>query len=169
MLFGDKKDLDLFRDVESELIDKILGQEVYYYKIDVQSTNTNIYGESTDKHYSNEVKLNCIVDRSDREYSSLEGSGVVDVERNCKFNFMRDTFSKLNMNPEIGDLIEYHGDFYEVNKVVENQLFYGRDDNYNFEKEGELYGGSISVLLDTHIVRVDKTGLRSRNISIDGK
>ena len=61
--------------------------------------------------------------------------------------------------PEVGDIIQWQNDFYEVDTVRENRLFLGRDNKYNLSSYGSSYGGSLSIILDTHLTRADRVGI----------
>ena len=49
--FVPQKEIDLIDSMNEELIDEIVGQTVDIYKITVENTDDNIYGESTTKYY----------------------------------------------------------------------------------------------------------------------
>ena len=57
----------------------------------------------------------------------------------------------------------WHEDYYEVDTVRENQLFYGRDNKYNVERTAG-YGASISLILDTHLTRADRVGIARQGL-----
>ena len=65
----------------------------------------------------------------------------------------------LNLLVEIGDIILYRNNFYEIDSRVENQLFMGKDPDYAISKETADHGDSFSILLNTHISRVEKLNL----------
>jgi len=54
-------------------------------------------------------------------------------------------------------------DYYEVDAIKENQLFYGRDSDYNIARTGG-YGDSISLVLDCHLTRADKVGIARQRL-----
>ena len=60
---------------------------------------------------------------------------------------------------EVGDIVLWHEDYYEVDTVRENQLFLGRDNSYNFTEYGSQFGKSISIIVDCHLTRGDKVGI----------
>ena len=60
---------------------------------------------------------------------------------------------------EVGDIILYRNNFYEINSRIENQLFMGRDKDYAISKETAEHGGSFSVLASAHLSRVEKLNL----------
>ena len=52
-----------------------------------------------------------------------------------------------------------HNNFYEVDSRIENQLILGRDPDYAIATETTNFGKSFSILLNTHISRVEKLNL----------
>ena len=60
-LFGGQRDMSLFRTLNKELINDIIDTEVYYYKIILDETKVNLYGEGKDKSYFNPVKIPAII------------------------------------------------------------------------------------------------------------
>ena len=64
----------------------------------------------------------------------------------------------IQLVPEVGDIIMLNEDYYEVDVVRENQFFFGKDNNYNFDRSAD-YGASISIICDTHLTRVDKLNI----------
>ena len=42
-LFGGQRDMSLFRTVNKELINDVIDTEVYYYKVIVTDSKTNLY------------------------------------------------------------------------------------------------------------------------------
>ena len=49
--FVPQKEIDLIDSMNEELIDEIVGQYVDIYKISIDNTEENMYGESTTKYY----------------------------------------------------------------------------------------------------------------------
>ena len=158
MLFGSRSDLDLFIRINRELLRDVIEQEILYYKISLSGTNGNIYGEALEKTYMVPSKLNCLITRGDRVVSTDEFGP--DLNRDVSFAFLRDDLVDIQVVPEIGDVIEWHNDFYMVDVVRENQLFLGKDDNYNLTDYGSKFGGSISIITDCHLTRADLVGIR---------
>ena len=58
--FIPQKEVDLFDVLNEELIDDILGQYVDIYKISVDDTETNLYGESSTKYFERGFRVNCL-------------------------------------------------------------------------------------------------------------
>lgn len=103
-------------------------------------------------------KLNCLITRGD-QVVSVDDFGP-DLNRAVSFAFLREDLLDIQVVPEIGDVVEWHNDFYLVDTVRENQLFLGKDNNYNLTEYGSQFGGSISIITDCHLTRADLVGIR---------
>jgi hypothetical protein len=157
MLFGSNRDFDLLVNINRELLKDIVEQEILYYKISLEDTEANIYGEALEKSYYNAVKLNCLITRGD-QIVDIQEFGP-DLGREASFAFLRPDLEDTNVVPEVGDIIQWHNDFYEVDTVRENQLFVGRDKSYNLTNYGKNFGSSLSIIVDCHLTRADRVGL----------
>lgn len=156
-LFGHRSDFELFRVMSRELVNHVIEQTVGYYKVSLKDTQSNIYGESSQKVFHDPVKLNCLITRGDQVITSDEFGQ--DMNRQSSFAFLKDAFESSQMMAEVGDIIFWNGDYYEVDTVRENQLFLGNDNDYSVEAYQENYGSSISIICDAHLTRADKLGL----------
>ena len=105
-LFGGERDASLFRKINKELITDIIDTEIYYYKIILDDTKRNLYGEGKDKVFYNPVKIPTLVDRTNAEQIFDEfGSSYT---RNVNFYFLRDILVEKNVFPEVGDVIVWN-------------------------------------------------------------
>ena len=62
--FVPTKEIDLINELNEELIDDIIGQTVDIYKIRVDETNVNMYGETVDggaKTFEEGFRVNCLI------------------------------------------------------------------------------------------------------------
>jgi hypothetical protein len=140
-----------------ELLHDIVEQEILYHKLSLEDTDVNLYGESLSKSYWNAVKLNCLITRGD-QVINIEDFGP-DLGREASFAFIRQDLVDKTVVPEVGDIVEWHNDFYEVDTVRENQLFLGSDNNYNLQNYTAGYGRSMSIIVDCHLTRADRVGI----------
>ena len=126
--FLPQRDLDVFTRVNRELIgdirsgkDGIINQQVVLYKVSVQDTQTNMYGEAAGgKRWKNGVKFACLVDAEDFDWNTDEFGP--DDQQNASFHILRQTLIDLSVVPEIGDTLEWNWAHWEINAVNENQL-----------------------------------------------
>lgn len=158
MLFGSQKDFNvLSTHISREILKDIVEQEIGYYKLSLTDTQANLYGEALDKIYLNPVKLNCLITRGD-QVVNVDEFGP-DLGREASFAFTRQDLVDADTVPEVGDIVMWHEDYYEVDTVRENQLFAGRDSSYNLTNSGNKFGSSVSIIVDCHLTRTDKVGI----------
>ena len=156
-LFGKSRDINLFHTINSELLKDIIQTEVAYYKFALEQTSANVYGESMGKVYYEPMKIACLIDRQDQSWSSDDFGS--DMNQTMNFNFLKNELIDINLVPQVGDILLFRNNFYEVDGQIENQLIMGRDKDYTISKETIPHGESFSVLINTHISRVDKLNL----------
>ena len=184
-LYGTQRDFSLFRHMNRELMGDIITQQCAFYKYKLEETKVNIYGEAAEeKFYMGPVLLNCIVDRRDQEYPETELG--TDFDWGATFKFLRDDLltaaEDFNQNfdtgdhnygadlvPEVGDVILYQEGYYEVDKVVSNQYFTGKNPDYpnepgNWNPDLDEYGRNISIICETHYVPADKVGITQERL-----
>lgn len=157
MLFGSVKDFNLYTGIARELIGNVVEQEILYHKFSLDDTQVNIYGEGMEKVFWTPVKLNCLITKGDQVITDDDFGP--DLTRESSFAFIRQDLVDVNIVPEVGDILTWHEDFYEVGTVRENQLFLGRDKSYNLVDYGSRFGSSISIIVDCHLTRADKLGI----------
>ncbi len=184
-LFGGQRDISLFRQVNRELMGNIISQECVYYKFKLDETKVNIYGEAAEsKYYFRGVILSCLVQRSPQSYPDDEFG--VQYYQNIDFRFLRDDLLQRNLDfnkdfdqgdyfgadlvPEVGDIIYYYGGYYEVDDIVANQYFVGKDPDYDYAENPinpglQNFGSDLSIICKTHYTPVDKVQLEKGRIN----
>ena len=124
----------------------IIDQFVILYRTSVYDTETNMYGEASQgKTYKQGVKLPCIVDAEDFDFTINEFGA--DNKQNVSFAFQRAYLVEVDLKPDIGDILKWNEGYFEVNTYNENQLIGGNPDN------------SHSIVVSAHLVRTPTTNL----------
>lgn len=157
MIFGSASDFVLLNGIARELIGSVVEQEILYYKLSLEDTEVNIYGEGIQKSFWIPVKLNCLITRNDQVIADDDFGP--DLTREASFAFIRQDLVDVELVPEVGDIIMWHENYYEVGTVRENQLFFGKDKGYSLTSYGSRYGSSVSIIVDCHMTRPDKLGI----------
>lgn len=157
MIFGSQRDFSLFTGINRELLSDVVEQEILFYKISLEQTQANIYGEATEKVYWSPIKYNCLIDRGDQR-STVDDLGV-DIVRDVKFNLLRQDLIDTNVEPEIGDVVMWLENYYEIDNITENQLFLGKDNAYSLTEYGNNFGASVSLIFECHLTRADRVGI----------
>ena len=156
-LFGGSRDISLFNTISKELINDIIQTEVGYYKFALEKTTSNIYGDSLGKMFYEPVRIACLMKREDQAWSSADFGSAINQTLN--FRFLREGLVDINLVPEVGDILLFRNNFYEVDSRVENQLILGKDPDYAISTGTVDFGNSHSVILNTHMSRVEKLNL----------
>jgi hypothetical protein len=156
-LYGKSRDISLFRTISREVVNDIIEQEVGYYKVYLNSTKVNIYGESQAKSYVGPVLLKCLIIRGDQS-STAQDYGP-DRNRDLTVAFLRDDLIPYELVPELGDVVLWNKDYYEVDNLVENQLIVGKDPNYAITNYLDQFGSDFSIILNCHYTRPEKLNI----------
>ena len=93
-LFGGQRDAKFLASINSELINAIIDTEIEFYKLVVESSNSNIYGESENKSYYDSILIPCVITKDDKN-SSMDDYGHT-YTRTGKFAISRDILVKVN-------------------------------------------------------------------------
>lgn len=174
-LYGEARDISMFRHVNRELMHNIISQQCVLYKYDIEETKVNIYGEaSTDKYYHPPILLYCLIENPEQIYTGEEFGP--DFSWKPTFRFLRDDLLSVsndnphgaNVVPEVGDIIMYQKGYYEIDTISIADFFVGKDPAYPFtddngnnplETDLDRFGYNVSVICQTHHVPADKVGL----------
>jgi hypothetical protein len=172
-LFGTARDASLVRHINRELINNIIEQQVGYYKIDLTRTQQNMYGESNgEKFYYDPVLTNGLIERTPPTWTNTDFGP--DVNQDITVRFLRDDLAGVKLStelsgggqgftygivPEVGDILLWNDDFYEVDSIIENQLFVGKDPGYSYSTDNDNFGSSISIIVNAHYSRRERLGI----------
>ena len=161
-LYGKNRDVLLFQGLNTELLHKIIEQQVGYYKPVLDDTPANLYGEAQNKTWLGPVLIKCLLDRGEQEVVNDEFG--VDRNRPLSVRFFRKDLVDANVVPEIGDVILWNEDYYEVDNLVENQLVVGKDPSYPYSDTVDDFGSSHSIILTCHYTRPERIGLKEERM-----
>jgi hypothetical protein len=159
-LFGSQRDVSLFRHINRELLWDVVTQQCAVYKIKLDKTKVNIYGEASgERFYFDPVLVNALIQRGDKNQTA--GDMGVDANREMEFRFLRDDLVAANLVPEVGDIILYQESYFEVDNVNDNQLFVGKDPDYPYNQNPlnpglEEFGTNLSIIVRAHLTPADR-------------
>ncbi|HIB01146.1 MAG TPA: hypothetical protein EYO31_04475 [Phycisphaerales bacterium] len=132
-LFLGKKERDLVKQVNDELIEKIIGQQILYYPIDIETTNFHeLYGEAIKKTYLSPIRVYALVEFTEYSTEYLESGGIDKTwEINVHFHRRRLTEDQ-DLYVREGDFVLYGDFYYEIVKLSEPKKLFGQVD-HSFE------------------------------------
>jgi len=126
-LFLGKKERDLVKQVNDELIEKVIGQQILYYPIDMQHTNFNeLYGEAIEKTYLPPIRVYALVDYTEFATTYLENAGIDKSWEINVFFHRRRLEEDQDLYVREGDFVLYNGHYFEIVKLVEQRLLFGQ-------------------------------------------
>lgn len=161
-IFGSKRDINFFKSISRELIEDVVSIQCGYYKVILNQTKPNVYGEAVSKYYMGPVLLNCLIQRED--FTAASSDLGIDYNRNAIFRFLKDHLVDANVVPESGDVIMYNELYYEVDGVNENQLVMGKDSDYAYSQGLDNFGASFSIICSTHFTSPDRLGITKQRL-----
>jgi hypothetical protein len=88
---------------------------VGYFKINLEQTVTNMYGESLEKWYYPPLEVKCLLERGD--YTNPDDEFGVGISQTLTVKIIRDQLLDLNFIPEVGDIVTDQERYYEVNTL----------------------------------------------------
>lgn len=150
--FFSRRDMNLLGSVNAELFSDIVEVVVQVFKIALNETNVNIYGESVSsqgKMFYPAINLTCLAEREDITGENGSKFGP-DRNQNVVFRFRERDCIITNFFPELGDIVLYNERFYEMDNVVQEQFLGGHPDK------------SWSLIVNTHYTRLSKLNIVQR-------
>ena len=129
-LFLGKKERDLVKQVNDELIERVIGQTIAYYPIDIEKTNFHdLYGEALTKTFLPPVRVNALVefDGITTKYSSNIG---LDKESSITIHFHKRRLTEdQDLYVREGDFVLYGDILYEIVTLSEPKQLFGQIDH----------------------------------------
>jgi len=136
MFFG-KKERDLVKQVNDEIIERVVGQQVLYFPIDLETTNYHpLYGEAIEKTFLPPIRVHALVEYQGIETSFMENVGL-DKATKIKVNFHKRRLTEdQNLFVREGDYVRYADVFYQIVKLIEPKVLFGQPE-HRFEIQAE--------------------------------
>ena len=128
-LFLGEKERDLVKQVNDELIERVIGQQVLYYPISLDHTDFHpLYGEAIEKTFLPPVRVYALVEWEGQETSNT--SAGIDKRSSITVHFHK---RRLTEDQDLfireGDFVLYGDYFYEIVKLSEPRKLFGQVDH----------------------------------------
>ena len=126
-LFLGEKERDLVKQVNDELIERVVGQQVLYYPIDIEHTNFHpIYGEAMRKNFLPPVRVYALV-MWDQFETSWINNGTIDKKSEITINFhKRRLVEDQDLFVREGDFVLYGDLYFEIVSLSEPKQLFGQ-------------------------------------------
>ena len=126
-LFLGKKERDLVKQVNDELVEKVVGQQILYYSIDLETTQFHdMYGEALQKTFLPPIRVYALVTFDDESTNYLDGFGIDKISQvTVKFHKRR-----LEEDQDVfvreGDFVLYGEIYCEIVKLSQPRKLFGQ-------------------------------------------
>ena len=146
--FLQTRDIEFFKSIARELVDDVVQNTIVLFKINMNETKVNIYGESLNKTWYPGVELYALYSKSPEDIV-YEGFGP-EMQQNITFKLDRMMCEEKNVYPEVGDVIFFDTSYYEIDNTNEIQFIGGSPDN------------SFSIVCETFMVSKSTLNIEER-------
>ena len=127
-LFLGKKERDLVKQFNDELIERVIGQVIAYYPVDLEHTNFHpLYNEALVKSFLPPVRVHALVEYNGQE-TKVEKYGVDKVTKITLHFHKRRLTEDQNLFVREGDFVAYGAAYYEIVSLKEPQELFGQAD-----------------------------------------
>lgn len=123
-LFLGEKERDLVKQVNDEVLERVIGQQILYIPVSTERSNFHhLYGESIEKSFLPPIRIYALVE-FEGITTTTENFGL-DKQNNITVRFhQRRLHEDQNVFVREGDFVMYGEDFYEIVSLSnERQLF----------------------------------------------
>lgn len=159
-LFGSRSDARLINSITRELFHNYISNEVELYKLALNETEVNLYGESNNKTYFQPIRLFSNITKDEPSFNDTDAG--MDMTQTLKFAFLKYDLIEKNAMISEGDIIKFDQRYYEVDNAFNTQYFMGRNDKTHLittEGRDGAFGLDISVVAQTHLVRLSQINI----------
>ena len=146
--FLQTRDIEFFKSIARELVDDVVQNTIVLFKINMNETKVNIYGEALNKTWYPGVELYALYSKSPEDIV-YEGFGP-EMQQNITFKLDRIMCEEKNVYPEVGDVIFFDTSYYEIDNTNEIQFIGGSPDN------------SFSIVCETFMVSKSTLNIEER-------
>ena len=126
-LFTGKKERDLVKQVNDELIERVIGQTIAYYPIDYETTGFHpIYGEAIEKNFLPPIRVQALIEWEGIQSAYTEKIGI-DKQSSITIHFHKRRLTEdQNLFVREGDFVLYGDLHYQIVSLMEPKRRYGQ-------------------------------------------
>ena len=136
-LFLGEKEKNLVKQVNDEIIERVVGQQILYFAINIEHTDFHpLYGEALEKTFLHPIRVYALVDYQGVETSDMDNFAI-DKATKIKVNFHKRRLTEdQNLFVREGDFVRFGEIYYEIVKLIEPKLLFGQPQS-RFEIQAE--------------------------------
>ena len=124
-LFFNKKERNLVKQINDEILERITGQQVAYYPLDRATTNYHpLYGEAIQKNFLPPIRVYALILWEEVEQQAT-GAGIDHQEQITAHFHKRRLTEDQDLFVRVGDFVAYGANFYEIVSLQEPKELFG--------------------------------------------
>lgn len=129
-LFTGEKERNLVKQVNDELIERVIGQQVAYFAVDIDRSSFHpLYGEAIQKTFLPPIRVYALVKWEGQTQSFTQNVGI-DKATSIEIHFHRKRLTEdQDLFVREGDFVLYGDRYYEIVKLDEPKQLFGQIEN----------------------------------------
>ena len=129
-MFLGEKERNLVKQVNDEIIERVIGQQVLYFPIDMARTDFHpVYGEAIEKTFLHPIRVYALVDYGGVQTTYLDNIGL-DKQTDIVVNFHKRRLTEdQDLFVREGDFVLYGDTHYEIVNLNEPRQLFGQTDH----------------------------------------
>ena len=125
-LFTGKREKDFVKQINDELIERVIGQTIIYYPISLEHTNFHdLYGEAIEKSFLNPIRVHAMV-KWESQPTTTTPLGVDRIEKISVGFHKRRLSEDQDLFVREGDFVQYGENMYEILTLQEPKWLFGQ-------------------------------------------
>jgi hypothetical protein len=125
-LFVGKKEKDLVKQINDEIIERVVGQTIIYYPVSTEHTNFHdLYGEAISKVFLDPIRVYAMV-KYESQTTTATPLGIDRVERIGVAFHKRRLTEDQDLYVREGDFIQYGENLFEILTLEEPRWLFGQ-------------------------------------------
>ncbi|MBO66880.1 MAG: hypothetical protein CL398_01090 [Acidiferrobacteraceae bacterium] len=129
-LFTGKKERDYVKQVNDELIERVIGQTILYYPIDMERSDYHsLYGEAINKVYLPPIRVHALVEWEGIETAYTPSVGIDKITSITVHFHKRRLTEDQDLFVREGDFVQYGDRLYEIASLAEPKQLFGQIDH----------------------------------------
>lgn len=126
-LFVGEKERDLVKQVNDELIERVVGQTIVYYPIDYTTTNYHyLYGEAVQKNFLPPIRVQALIEWEGLQSNYMDKFGIDKVSGITIHFHKRRLTEDQDLFVREGDFVLYGDLLYQIMSLNEPKRIFGQ-------------------------------------------
>ena len=129
-MFLGEKEKNLVKQVNDEVIERVVGQQILYFPIDIEHTNYHsLYGEAIEKTFLPPIRVYALIEWEGLDSAYSDSIGVDKVTSITIHFHKRRLTEDQDLFVREGDMVFYGNHYYQIVKLMQPTQLFGQSDH----------------------------------------